>query len=481
MTSVLKGRKMRTLLVVTAMLFCCNSAPPPPAPCGPIPSSRQLAWHELEYYAFIHFGMNTFTDREWGDGQENPTLFNPHALDCRQWARVCKEAGMKGIILTAKHHDGFCLWPSRYTEHSVRNSPWRDGHGDVLAELATACRQYGLKMGVYLSPWDRHEPSYGDSPRYNEFYKNQLREVLTGYGELFEVWFDGACGEGPNGRRQVYDWPRFFAVVRECQPQAVIFSDGGPDVRWVGNERGFADETNWSLLRREEVWPGYPRYHELTSGHADGTHWVPAEADVSIRPGWFYHPAEDAQVKSVAELLEIYYASVGRNAALLLNVPVDRRGLIARVDSLRLVEFRRALQAEFPEDLARRARATASQVRGNHRRFAPQRAIDGDNATYWATDDTITSAWLELDLRKPTVVNRIVLQEYIALGQRVEEFHIEADVDGSWQRVAEGTTIGYKRILRLPDLRARRVRLCISKARACPTIATFALYRAGTH
>ncbi|MDZ7378683.1 MAG: alpha-L-fucosidase [candidate division KSB1 bacterium] len=460
------------------MTLSCDSLAPP-APFGPVPSTRQLAWHKLEYYAFIHFGMNTFTDREWGDGREDPTLFNPTALDCRQWARVCKQAGMKGIILTAKHHDGFCLWPSRYTEHSVKNSPWRDGKGDVLRELAQACREYGLKMGIYISPWDRHEPSYGDSPRYNEFYKNQLREVLTSYGDVFEVWFDGACGEGPNGRRQEYDWPGFFEVVRQCQPKAVIFSDGGPDVRWVGNENGFANTTNWCLLRREEVWPGYPRYQELTTGHPDGTHWVPAEADVSIRPGWFYHPAEDSQVKSVEELLEIYYASVGRNAALLLNIPVDRRGLVPEPDATRLMEFRRALEAEFPRDLAQGAQARASQVRGNHPRFAAHRAIDGDPSTYWAPDDTVRAVWLEVEFPRPTTVNRLVLQEYIALGQRVEGFRVDVEAPDGWQKVAEGTTIGYRRILRFPEVTTRRVRLYITKARACPTIATVAAYCAG--
>ncbi|MFH1943331.1 MAG: alpha-L-fucosidase, partial [bacterium] len=280
-------KRLFSSIVLLLTCLCRLSTTSPPHPYGPIPSPCQLTWHELEYCAFIHFNMNTFTDREWGDGTEDPEQFKPTELDCRQWARVCKEAGMKGIILTAKHHDGFCLWPSKFTEHTVKNSPWREGKGDVLRELSEACREFGLKFGVYLSPWDRREPSYGDSPRYNQHFKNQLTEVLTQYGDIFEVWFDGACGEGPNGKRQVYDWPGFIDVVRKHQPGAVIFSDGGPDVRWVGNENGFANPTNWSLLRRDEVYPGYPDYHELTSGHADGTHWVPAECDVSIRPSWY--------------------------------------------------------------------------------------------------------------------------------------------------------------------------------------------------
>ncbi|MGQ9853859.1 MAG: alpha-L-fucosidase [Candidatus Oleimicrobiaceae bacterium] len=462
---------------ISAMLLGCASVPPP-APYGPVPSARQLAWHELEMCAFIHFGINTFTDQEWGDGREDPALFNPTALDCRQWTRVCKEAGMKGIILTAKHHDGFCLWPSRHTEHSVQGSPWRGGKGDVVRELAQACQEYGLKLGIYLSPWDRHEPSYGDSPRYNQHYQNQLRELLTNYGEIFEVWFDGACGEGPNGRRQVYDWPAFFHVVRQCQPRAVIFSDGGPDVRWVGNEKGFANPTNWCLLRRGEVWPGYPRFAELTTGHADGTHWVPAEADVSIRPGWFYHPAEDSSVKTVDQLLEIYYGSVGRNAGLLLNVPVDRRGLIPEPDAARLREFRRALEAEFSKNLARGAKASASNVRGASPRFSARRAIDGDKRTYWATDDSVTAAWLAVDLRSPQELNCVVLQEYIPLGQRVEQFVVESEEGGMWRPIAEGTTIGYKRILTFPTVVSCKLRLRILRARACPTLAHLALYRA---
>ena len=451
---------------------------PPPAPLAPVPSERQLAWHELEYYAFVHFNMNTFTDMEWGTGKEPPSQFDPTALDCRQWARIFRDAGMKAVIITAKHHDGFCLWPSAFTEHSVKSSPWRDGKGDLLRELSDACREFGLKLGIYMSPWDRHEPAYGDSPRYNEHFKNQLAEVLTSYGDVFEVWFDGACGEGPNGKKQVYDWPGFVAVVREHQPAAVIFSDAGPDVRWVGNENGFADETNWALLNRDEFHPGSPRYRELTSGHRDGTHWLPAEADVSIRPGWYYHPAEDERVKTLAELVDIYFKSVGRNASLLLNIPVDRRGLVHENDARHLMELRTYLDNTFSRDLAAGKPSEATCVRGGDPRFGAGKAVDKDLTTYWAVDDGVTQASLEVDLGRDARFNVVMLREFIPLGQRVEAFSVEALVEGSWRNVAEGTTIGSKRLLRIPDTEAGRIRLNIHEAKACSAISAIGLYLA---
>ncbi len=468
----------RVLLIVFLGIFNNCSKTSPPKPYEPIPSPQQVAWHELEYYAFVHFNMNTFTDYEWGTGKEDPNLFNPIELNCRQWARICRDAGMKGIIITAKHHDGFCLWPSRYTNHTVASSNWRNGKGDVLKDLSEACREFGLKMGIYISPWDRHEPSYGDSPKYDEHFKNQLREVLTNYGEIFEVWFDGACGEGPNGKRQVYDWEGFIQVVRECQPNAVIFSDGGPDVRWVGNENGFAGETNWCLLRRDEVYPGYPNYHELTSGHANGTHWVPAECDVSIRPGWYYHQNQDNQVKSLTELMEIYYKSIGRNANLLLNLPVDRRGLVHENDVQRLMEFKNAIDLNFAVNLAKGKTATASQFRGNDAKFSPQHSIDEDKNSYWTIDNDVLKASLEINLGESTKFNRVMIQEYIALGQRIESFSIEAWDGENWNKISEGTTIGYKRLLRLPSVVARKIRLNILKSRACPIISNFEIFNA---
>ncbi len=447
----------------------------PLEPIGPLPSPRQLAWHELEYYAFVHFNMNTFTDVEWGEGREDPTTFHPTALDCRQWARVARDAGMTGIILTAKHHDGFCLWPSAYTEHDVESSGWRGGEGDVLRDLSEACREFGLKLGVYLSPWDRNNPLYGDSPRYNDYFKKQLTEVLTGYGEVFEVWFDGACGEGPNGKRQVYDWPGFVATVREHQPDAVIFSDAGPDVRWVGNERGYANETCWSMLRRDEFEPGTPRYAELTSGHEDGTHWLPAECDVSIRPGWYYHSDQDDDVKTLEQLLDIWHGSVGRNGSLLLNLPVDRRGLVHENDAARLMELRRALDAIYDVDLAAGAEAYADDWRGEMRAAL---VVDDDDATYWAARDERTAATLLLDLTEAKAFDRVVLQEPIALGQRVRAFRVEARVRKQWKPIAEGTTIGRKRILITPRVEADLVRIRITDARAAPAIASVELYAA---
>jgi alpha-L-fucosidase len=457
----------------------------PPAPLEPVPTPRQLAWQKLEYYAFVHFNMNTFTDHEWGTGTESPERFNPTMLDCRQWARVCDAAGMEGIILTAKHHDGFCLWPSKLTDHTVTSSPWRGGNGDLLRELSDACREFDLKLGVYLSPWDRHEPCYGDSPRYNQHFKDQLTEVLTGYGDVFEVWFDGACGEGPNGKRQVYDWPGFIEVVRKHQPDAVIFSDAGPDIRWVGNERGFANPTNWSLLNRDEFFPGSPRYRELTSGHRDGTHWLPAEVDVSIRPGWYYHASQDAHVKSLDALVDIYFHSVGRNANLLLNLPVDRRGLVHENDVKRLEELSAYLEQTFGKargstickrNLAAGASARADRVRGGSPEYTAERALDADLDTYWAVDDDVIQASMEVALGQPKLFNVVMLQEPIHLGQRVEKFYVEARTSRGYKKIAEGTTIGYKRLLRFPAVKATKLRLVIEEAKACPLIAEVGLF-----
>ncbi|MDZ4830327.1 MAG: alpha-L-fucosidase [Phycisphaerae bacterium] len=467
---------MLTELIIMTTLVSAASVPPPP-PIGPLPSAAQIAWHELGMYAFVHFNMNTFTAHEWGEGTEDPTRFNPTQLDARQWTKVFSEAGMKGVIITAKHHDGYCLWPSGHTEHSVQKSPWRDGKGDVLRELSDACRADGLLFGVYLSPWDRNSPLYGDSPRYNEYFREQLREVCTNYGPLFEVWFDGACGEGANGKKQVYDWPSFVGVVRENQPNAVIFSDAGPDVRWVGNESGIGSETNWAFLRRDELYPGIPgKEAELGTGHANGTHWVPAECDVSIRPGWYWRQSENGSVKSLKQLEEIWYASIGRGCNLLLNVPADRRGLIPEPDVERLVEFKHLLDVTFARDLAARRPATATDVRGGDATFAASNATDDNAATYWAASDDVRAASVEVALERPEPVNRIEVREAIALGQRVERFDVEALVGDTWTKVAEGTTIGPRRILRFPAVAASAVRVNIRAARACPTLTTIKVF-----
>jgi alpha-L-fucosidase len=467
-------RSLTRILALLLLSFFTNAQTP--APYGAVPSSRQLEWHKLKYYAFAHFNMNTFTDIEWGHGTESPNTFNPTQLDCRQWAKTCKEAGMEAIIITAKHHDGFCLWPSQYTEHSVKNSQWRGGKGDVLKDLSEACREYGLKFGVYLSPWDRNHPAYG-TPEYNEIFKNTLKEVLTNYGEVFEVWFDGANGEGPNGKKQVYDFPGFIATVRKYQPNAVIFSDAGPDIRWMGNEQGYGGETNWSTLNRDKVYPGYPNYWELTPGHEDGTHWVPAEVDVSIRPGWYYHASEDAHVKSLEHLVDIYYASVGRNCNWLLNLPIDRRGLVHENDVKQLMALK-SYTDKASHNLAAGKKADASNVRGKNPAFAASKSLDGKRETYWATDDQVTQASLDIDLGKPTPINRILLEEYIALGQRVKKFSVAVWKENRYQTVAIGTTIGNRRILRFPTLTTSKVRVTIEESKASPLMSNVELYQA---
>ncbi len=458
----------------------------PPSPLAVVPSPRQLAWHDLEFYGFLHFTVNTFTDKEWGYGDEPESVFAPSALDARQWARVARDAGMKALIITAKHHDGFVLWPSRFTTHSVKNSPWKNGGGDVVGELAAACREYGLKFGVYLSPWDRNHRDYG-RPEYLEYYRSQLRELLTAYGDVFEVWFDGANGGdgyygGAREQRKIdgatyYDWARTWGLVRELQPLAVMFSDAGPDVRWVGNERGVAFETSWYTLNLQGLYPGHPGYTRVAAGTPDGRDWAPPEVDVSIRPGWFYHPAEDARVKPLDRLVEIYEQSVGRGANLLLNVPPDRRGLIPDVDAQRLHEFGALVASTYKDDLARAARAASAQVRGRSAQFAAARVNDGDAATYWATDDGVTSAAVELTWPRPVDFSRLVLQEGIALGQRVERWTAEAWRDGRWTPIAEGTTIGHKRIARVQPTRTARLRVTIQQSRACPVISTIGVYR----
>lgn len=475
-------------LLLSAIIIClclaCNNGKAP-EPYGPLPSQGQLNWHALETYAFIHFNMNTFTGQEWGMGNEDPALFNPTDLDCRQWVDILKKAGMKAVIITAKHHDGFCLWPTSTTEHSVKNSPWKDGKGDVVRDLSDACREAGLKFGVYLSPWDRNNAHYG-KPEYIAIFRTQLKELLTQYGDIFEVWFDGANGGngyygGANETRSVdrqtyYDWPATFALVHELQPNAVIFSDAGPDVRWVGNESGFAGRTNWALLRRDEFWPGTPLYQQLTEGHEDGTHWLPAEVDVSIRPGWYYHASQDNQVKPLSQLLDIYYNSVGRNAGMLLNVPADARGRFAKADIETLYAFKSAVDSDMRTDLASLALVTANCDRGND--FNASKVSDNDNTTYWGTPDSTEQGTLTFRFPEPVTINRILLQEPITLGQRIQQFKVEAQIDGQWQTIAEETTIGYKRILRTANFTTSEIRICIEKSKACPLISTIAFYQA---
>ncbi len=457
-----------------------------PAPHGPVPTERQLRWHEMEFYGFLHFTVNTFTDKEWGYGDEKESVFNPTGFDAEQIVATARQGGMRGLILTAKHHDGFCLWPSRYTEHSVKNSPWRQGQGDVVKEIAEVCRRHGLKFGVYLSPWDRNHKSYA-RPEYLAYYRNQLRELLTQYGDIFTVWFDGANGgDGYYGgaretrridNRTYYDWPNTWSLVRELMPQAVMFSDAGPDFRWVGNEAGVAGDPCWATLdmTRPGRYPGGSS-QGLNSGERPGTAWLPAECDVSIRPGWFYHASEDSRVKTPAKLLDIYYKSVGRGACLNLNLPPDRRGRIHENDVRSLQEFRRILDATFAVNLAANARLEASNTRGGARRYAPASLLDGDRYSCWAVDDGVTNAELVVELGRPVTFNVIDLRECLPLGQRVEAFALDQWKADGWQEFARGTSIGNRRLLRTGFVTSDRVRLRVTQAAAGPALSEFGLY-----
>lgn len=468
------------------VISCGNEKVKAPAPFGPVPSPSQLAWHEMEMNAFIHFTTNTFTGLEWGTGAEPPSIFAPSALDADQWIRVLKEAGFKGAILTCKHHDGFCLWPSRFTEHSVKNAPYRNGEGDVVREVSDACKKHGLKFGVYLSPWDRHHAAYG-TPAYVEYYRDQLREIFSNYGPVFEMWFDGANGGtgfygGANEKRTIrgstyYEWPETLRMVREMEPDVIFFSDAGPGVRWVGNEKGVAGETNWNTISPDTLFAGKPGIENLlSSGHEDGTHWIPAEVDVSIRPGWFYHAEEDSLVKSPDKLFEIYLTSVGRGSTLLLNVPPDRRGLIHEKDVASLQGFRRKLDAAFRTDLALNASVTESAFRGGSDDYHGDNVTDGDRSTYWCTDDDVTTGFLEIDLGTSKRIQYVVVREHISLGQRIRKFNIEAWENGRWREIGAGTTIGYKRIIPTGGVDTEKIRINILDAKASPVVSDVSVY-----
>jgi alpha-L-fucosidase len=482
---IMTRQLLRGILLSVCFIGLCSAQTKAPEPCGPVPSENQLRWQELEYYAFIHFSLNTYTDQSWGYGNEDVNLFNPAELDCRQWARICKEAGMKAVILVAKHHCGFCVWPSKYTEYSVKNSPWRDGKGDLVREMADACQEYDLKLGIYVSPWDRNHPEYG-RPEYITYFRNQMTEVLTNYGPIFEVWFDGANGGtgyygGANENRRIdrktyYDWPNTYKLIRKLQPDIVIWNDGGDraDLRWVGTEAGFVGETNWSLLNATGDVP----FNMLHYGVENGDSWVPGEVNTSIRPEWFYHPGEDGKVKSLPKLMDTYYNSIGRNGTLLLNFPIMPNGLIHENDEKAALEFAKAVKEAFAVNLVEKAKAQASNVRGNVKEFGADKAIDGDKDTYWATDDDVTKASLTINFGKPTTFNRFLAQEYIRLGQRVKAFTIEALIDGDWKELAKATTIGYKRILRFPTVEATQLRFSITDSKSCPVISNLGIYNA---
>ena len=466
---------LASLLAAAALLLACGKVTPP-EPYGAVPTPQQVEWQKMEMNMFMHFGPNTFTGREWGLGTEAEDIFNPVAQDCGQWASIAKAAGFKGIIITAKHHDGFCLWPNPVSTHTVAQSPWKDGKGDVLKELSEACKDEGLKFGVYISPWDRNDPHYG-TPEYNDVYVKTLESALGNYGPVFEQWFDGANGEGPNGKKQVYDWPRFHDTVRRLQPDAIMFSDVGPGCRWVGNERGVAGRTNWSTLNTKGFAPGAgaPPRDTLNQGNVHGDTWHPAETDVSIRPGWFWRESENDKVKTVEKLVDIYYTSVGRNSLLLLNVPPDTTGRINPADSVRLVEFREALDGIFKDNLADGAKVKACCTRG--RGYKAGNILDGDYDSYWAAPDGAVGAELTFKLKGSKTFNRVLLQEYIPLGQRVNSFTVEArQSDGQWRQIASETTIGYKRIVRTDKVTTDEVRVKVTGSFAPPLLNGFGLY-----
>jgi alpha-L-fucosidase len=453
------------------------------------PSARQLHWQKLELTAFLHFGINTFTNKEWGDGTEDPKLFNPLKLDARQWIRTLKEAGFKQVILTAKHHDGFCLWPSKFTSHSVKSSSWMGGKGDVVKQVAEACNYYKIGFGIYLSPWDRNYKDYGDTKLYNAYFENQLRELLTAYGKIAEVWFDGANGVGPNGKKPVYDFASWYQLIRKLQPEATI-AVMGPDVRWVGTESGFGRKTEWSVLPADDnmlkeisnnsqkaavfVPSGDKTDDDLGSrpklSKAKGLIWYPAEADVSIREGWFYHPEQDQKVKSPKQLMEIYFGSVGRNNVLLLNVPPDKNGLISESDSKSLKEWAFLRNELFAVNLAKAANITANG------KSAIKMVVDGDFDTFYAVPKNDSTVTINLKFPQAITFNVLCLQEYIAVGQRVEDFVLEYKIDGNWKKAIEGTTIGYKRLLKFDSVHTNEVRFRVLKSRLNPVIAEIGFY-----
>lgn len=471
-----------------------------PKPSQTVPNKNHLAWHKLEYYGFIHFTINTFTDLEWGYGDESPEMFNPSDFDAEQIASTFKNAGLKGLILTCKHHDGFCLWPSEFTEHSVKNSPWKEGKGDVVREISDACTKYGIKFGVYLSLWDRNHAEYG-RPAYIGYFRNQLNELTTNYGELFEIWFDGANGgDGFYGgaresrkidRKNYYDWQNTWKIVRKNQPKAVIFSDVGPDVRWVGNEDGIAGDPCWSKLTLNGLYPGMSAdgamqyasekmvdawgsdQHMLYQGDPDGKDWLPAECDVSIRPGWFYHTTEDEQVRTPQNLFDLYLKSIGRGASLLLNLPPDRRGLIHENDVQALMEFKELVDAFKASNMITQGAITVSNSREY---FSAEHLTDGDLETYWATDENVFEAEIEIDFSEDKSFNVIGFREFIELGQRVKNIEIFVLKNGEWISVVKSQALGNQRFIEIEDQTTSIIKIRLSTDNECLAISEIGIY-----
>ncbi|MBS1490164.1 MAG: alpha-L-fucosidase [Bacteroidetes bacterium] len=481
------NRFILSLFFTAGLIWACTQQKvSPPQAISPVPTPTQLAWHDMELNAFVHFGINTFTDKEWGYGDENENFFNPTQCSPSQWVSVLKEAGFKGLILTCKHHDGFCLWPSKFTEHSIKNAPWKNGKGDLVREVAEACKQEGLKFGIYLSPWDRHHKDYG-SPAYIEYYRHQLNELFTLYPDVFEMWFDGANGgDGFYGGqretrkingRQYYDWPTTLSQVRQIDTSVLFFSDAGPDIRWAGNEKGNVSKTYWNTITPDTLYAGKAGIENLlNTGTENGTSWIPAECDVSIRPGWFYHAKEDSLVKTPEQLFDIYLKSVGRGSLLLLNIPPDKRGWFHENDIKSLRGFRKLFNEEFKKDLAQNAIVKTDTYRGHDDRFAPGALTDGNDETYWATDDDHLTGTIEINLAKKEKIKYVVLQEYIKLGQRIKHFSVEVWKNNKWEQVARETTIGRKRILKIVPVETNKIRVNILSAKTCPVISNIEIY-----
>lgn len=454
-----------------------------------VPSARQLRWQQLELTAFFHFGINTFTNREWGDGKEDISQFNPAQLDAKQWVRTVKEAGFKQVIITAKHHDGFCLWQTKYTDHNIKNTPYKNGKGDIVKEVADACKLYGIGFGVYLSPWDRNSALYGDYEKYNQYFMNQLTELLSSYGKVDEVWFDGANGEGPNGKKQEYNFTAWYALIRKLQPSATI-AIMGPDVRWVGTESGEGRETEWSVVpvdaQSQEAVAANSQSDVAFAPKGDmmgndlGSRdkilkakklvWYPAETDVSIRPGWFYHSEEDSKVKSADELMRIYFSSVGRNGVLLLNIPPNKNGLISDADVKNLQAWKKKYDATFSDNFLKGAVVKSSNG------INATSLIDGKFETYFTTKEKDSTTTIEFDLKHSKTFNVLMLQENIAKGQRIEKYTAEYFDNGSWKKFTEGTTVGYKRLLKFDNMTASKIRINILSSRLNPMISEVGLY-----
>ncbi|QES87579.1 alpha-L-fucosidase [Rhizosphaericola mali] len=455
-----------------------------------VPSQRQLAWQQRELIAFFHFGINTFSDKEWGDGTASPTLFNPKKFDAHQWVKTVKDAGFKEVILTAKHHDGFCLWPSAYTEYSVKNSPWKNGKGDVVRAVSDACHELGMDFGIYLSPWDRNSKLYGTGKAYNQYYENQLRELLTNYGEIDEIWLDGANGEGPNGKKQSYDFSKWYSIMRDLQPQAVIFGMG-PDVRWIGTESGYGRESEWSVVPINNLDPNSIAENSQTDVafkpegdmmgddlgsrnkiiRATGLAWYPAEADVSIRPGWFYHEKEDSIVKSAGKLMDIYLNSVGKNGVMLLNIPPNMDGLLSQQDIKSVKAFHTLQEETFRKNYALGGIVSAAGC------INPQGLIDDNPSSYIMPENNDTTMSIVVSLNGPKTFNLVSLQEFIPAGQEVEKWTLEYNTGNQWMLCAQGTTIGYKRMTTFPTITTSDVRLTIVSARSTPKISEIGLYK----